>query len=832
MGVALEASGAHVVVAWVGGLTVHCADGGPPTRSFADGALGPGARVAWAPAGRALCYGSGARWVALDARGRGVLARGAAAAAVAGLAWCGGGAACAVVDAAGGVACVPFVVASRGAVFLGAGAAVVANCGGPWSKLAVGSLGVGAAPTSAARRAHRLAVGGPGGGAVVDLDAGDWWPFCRGSRVDDALWLGDALLLAAADRGLELYDVEHGCRRLPLDGRLPETPARLLACGRDGDAYRVAAAGAAGLSAFVVRAGRTVGDEDPFYVVAPGDFAPGKADVDVVAAAWATRAGDGAAVLAVLDGRGGVAATAGAGSWDPIAADVDALATRPGFGGVLVVSGGRAAAWAPGLDGPVGGRPAAPRAVDDLGPAAWVAGGDGAGAFVRVVAARRGNVHEPAARRDARAPLAAVVDSCVGRCAGRYAASRDGEEADACESAYDAFAAAPDPAADVDLRRARDALRAADAADGANALAAAVAAAAREASRGDGRRAFASRCYLWLAGDALGGAGLLRVACRAARPLEPPELDALFAGGAERASAAFADGRLARPRALFAAALKSDELATAAELLPLVSAAAVDDAVGDGDVCRATMLAAAKALLWRCLGAPPEARPAPGDDGEPATATGLEDVWRFARRCEAAGGDAAALGRVDVTFCEWDEGGEDAGWTDGAGTDEVAARAVARLLAAASPASVRRAAELCAALRAVDAAWPGRAAAASVVVKIHHRPGETRAAVADHVLDALSLALRVVPGAGEPASAEDEALAAALLAFVGAYRLDDWRLPLALALGDDAAASSHPKLAEAFHDALIRRGAAGPLKDRVDLMRVRDANARHLAFVA
>ena len=39
-------------------------------------------------------------------------------------------------------------------------------------------------------------------------------------------------------------------------------------------------------------------------------------------------------------------------------------------------------------------------------------------------------------------------------------------------------------------------------------------------------------------------------------------------------------------------------------------------------------------------------------------------------------------------------------------------------------------------------------------------------------------------------------------------------------------------MAEAFHDALIRRGAAGPLKDRVDLMRVRDANARHLAFVA
>ena len=42
--------------------------------------------------------------------------------------------------------------------------------------------------------------------------------------------------------------------------------------------------------------------------------------------------------------------------------------------------------------------------------------------------------------------------------------------------------------------------------------------------------AFESRVYLWPARAAFDEPGLLRVACRAARPLEPHELEALFFG--------------------------------------------------------------------------------------------------------------------------------------------------------------------------------------------------------------------------------------------------------------------------------------------------------------
>ena len=73
--------------------------------------------------------------------------------------------------------------------------------------------------------------------------------------------------------------------------------------------------------------------------------------------------------------------------------------------------------------------------------------------------------------------------------------------------------------------------------------------------------------------------GLLRVACRAARPLEPDELGPLLPrpGPGAVISALDAYARLDAPRGLFTRCLHLGELGTAAELLPLVSAGLYDD---------------------------------------------------------------------------------------------------------------------------------------------------------------------------------------------------------------------------------------------------------------
>merc|ERR1712196_338349 len=120
--------------------------------------------------------------------------------------------------------------------------------------------------------------------------------------------------------------------------------------------------------------------------------------------------------------------------------------------------------------------------------------------------------------------LGAVVRACVSRCSARFAASVQNADVG---TAFDHFAAAENPLVDGDIREASIALAEALEEDVTNALANHVAEAAALASRGDAEAAFASRALLWLARHVLKEGGLLRVACRAARPLEPDELEAL-----------------------------------------------------------------------------------------------------------------------------------------------------------------------------------------------------------------------------------------------------------------------------------------------------------------
>ena len=590
---------------------------------------------------------------------------------------------------------------------------------------------------------------------------------------------------------------------MAVDGASLSDVARCLCARKDGDTYHVAYASSDDTAkAFSLRPGKVVQGEDKFFVceMLPDDLVIGPRG----RAAWASDQ------LIVLD-HGIVRTNEGI-----VAKGVEAIASASK--GIVLFSEQRTWAWFPGdvfMEEDEVDKEVEAVALEDLDPFRAHCGFAG-DARVVVQALRQNDTYEPIAHMSCADLLGAVVRACVSRCSARFAASVQNADVG---TAFDHFAAAENPLVDGDIREASIALAEASEEDVTNALANHVAEAAALASRGDAEAAFASRALLWLARHVLKEGGLLRVACRAARPLEPDELEALFFHGralAPSSSALDAYARLDAPRGLFTRCLHLGELGTAAELLPLVSAGLYDD---DGQKARSEMLGASRELLWRTLG---------GRDDHAQ----LEPVWRFARRCEGSTGDNS-YSRIDVTFCDWDDADWDART---ATTDEVACRAIARHLACATPSSIRRAAACCVSLQNCEAGWPDAIAVRRCVVKFRYQQGSVLKHVVAHALDSLVAAFgeEVVLGLVSTKDVErldsQRKLCEALLAFCSSYKIDGFRAALSISLNVHAP-NVAPKLASAIYKALrTKSGAAPDVVSRAEQGAVFAAHAHQRSF--
>ena len=796
----LERSGERVVVAWEGGVTVHAFQGGEPLLARA---CAPVIRYAvrWVPGGDAFLLGGEGSpdWHLLSGLA-GSVARGALAAPIATLACASHSAWVASKD--GRVDRVPLAFNdSRTPCLRGRDHVVCVKSDDAWPRCALSALGLQTPPKCVSVSEARVAVAGRGlSVAIADLGTGHVSAAFLREDVHDLQWCFPILLAASLKR---LCVCSAQGVPMAVDGHLPIIN-RFLCSSKIQETYRVAYVDADGLAkAFSLRPGKVVPGEVAFFVCEVLETEP------LVVGPRGHGCWAGTSLIILDDGLAKTKRSI-------IARRVNAIA--PAASGVVLFGEEKTWAWFPG-DAvedliPEAGALEAIR-LEDLDPFTAPCG-FAHSARVVVQALRQGTVHEPTAHASSVDMLGAVVRACVCRCSRRFAASiKEGT----IGMAFDHFAAAPDPLVDGDIREAALVLGDAAAEDATTALAAHVAESAALAAAGDVEQAFASRALLWLARHVLQEGGLLRVACRAARPLEPVELEALFyhgRRGTPSPSALDTYARLDAPRGLFTRCLHIGKLATAAELLPLVSAGLYDD--HDASKARGEMLGASRELLWRTLG---------GRDEHDA----LAPVWRFARRCEGSSGDTYS--RIDVTFCEWDDAAWDARH---AATDEVACRAIARHLACATPGSIKRAATCCLALQSCEEGWPNDVARKRCVVRFQYARGSNLTHVVTHALDSLVAAFgeEVILGLVSTKHAErlqpHRDACEALLAFCDAYKVDGFRAVLSVALGVHAECA--PKLAAAVYKAFERSGAAPDVVSRAEQMSVIAAHANHHSFRA
>ena len=788
----IERSGERVVVAWEHGVTVHNFDGGEPLLAR----VVERCHVRWVPHGDAFAIASQNEWHLLSTA-NGTIARGS----LEKIKTLACGATQVFVCDEDGVTRIPLAFNDgRTPILKGRDHVVCVKGSDAWPRCSLDALGL-EAPARCCAVAHDVVAvaGSCKGCAIADLTSGVVTACFPSDHVMDVMWCFPLLLAVTSKSQVKCFcDGVH----MAVDGTALTDVARCLCARKDGDTYHVAYASSDDTAkAFSLRPGKVVQGEDKFFVceMLPDDLVIGPRG----RAAWANDK------LIVLD-HGIVRTNEGI-----VAKGVEAIASASK--GIVLFSEQRTWAWFPGdvfMEEDEVDREVEAVALEDLDPFRTHCGFAG-DARVVVQALRQNDTYEPIAHMSCADLLGAVVRACVSRCSARFAASVQNADVG---TAFDHFAAAENPLVDGDIREASVALAEASEEDVTNALANHVAESAALASRGDAEAAFASRALLWLARHVLKEGGLLRVACRAARPLEPDELEALFYHGralAPSSSALDAYARLDAPRGLFTRCLHLGELGTAAELLPLVSAGLYDD---DGQKARSEMLGASRELLWRTLG---------GRDDHAQ----LEPVWRFARRCEGSTGDNS-YSRIDVTFCDWDDADWDART---ATTDEVACRAIARHLACATPSSIRRAAACCVSLQNCEAGWPDAIAVRRCVVKFRYQQGSVLKHVVAHALDSLVAAFgeEVILGLVSTKDVErldsQRKLCEALLAFCSSYKIDGFRAALSISLNVHAQ-NVAPKLASAIYKAFERSGAAPDVVSRAEQGAVFAAHAHQRSF--